>query len=409
MKVVGIIAEYNPFHRGHAYQLDYARNTLGADYVIVVMSGPFTQRGCPAIFDKYERARQALCGGADLILELPVCYATASAEYFASAGVQLLSDTNIVSTLLFGCETPDRDGIRQTAELLLEEPAPYRDALQRYLANGHSFPKARMSALSECGITFPLDRANNILAVEYVKALLRSNSTIEAVPMARKESDYHSLSLDSAYASATAIRNALWETAGAPSLSAELLQVIPQESHEQVKTLMATRQFLHPNDVSPLLHYALIRETNFMRYFDSCPELSARIERYLDQYVTFTDFCSLLKTKNLTHSRISRSLCHILLDINETFVSEVMKDNRVSYLRVLGFRKDSAVLLQKLDQNSSLPLITSPKDTCQLLDEPSRRMLGNDLLGSDLYRVMLTKKAGHACPTEFTRKLLVME
>ena len=148
MKVVGIIAEYNPFHRGHEYQIRYAKETLGADYVIVATSGDFVQRGAPALMPKHLRAEMALLGGADLVLELPVQVSTASAEGFAAGGVSLLDGLGIVDELCFGSECGDTEILMETARILVAEPPVYRDFLQKNLREGMSFPLARSRALT---------------------------------------------------------------------------------------------------------------------------------------------------------------------------------------------------------------------------------------------------------------------
>ena len=150
MKVTGIIAEYNPFHRGHAYHIEQAKKLTGADAVVVVMSGDFTQRGTPAIMDKYARARMALMNGADVVIELPSCYACASAEYFADGAVALLDSLGIVDTLCFGSECGSIDMLRPIAQVLVDEPEAYKKTLKAELAIGRSYPTARNTALVHC-------------------------------------------------------------------------------------------------------------------------------------------------------------------------------------------------------------------------------------------------------------------
>lgn len=208
MKVVGIIAEYNPFHRGHEYQIRYVRETLGADYVIVAMSGDFVQRGAPALMEKYLRAEMALLGGADLVLELPIQVSTASAEGFAAGGVSLLDGLGCVDELCFGSECGDTEILMETARILVAEPPVYRDFLQKNLRDGMSFPLARSRALTsyvaksaisdvssgDGHFIFPeqmdsiLSSPNNILGIEYCKALLRQNSSIRPHALLRKGS-----------------------------------------------------------------------------------------------------------------------------------------------------------------------------------------------------------------------------
>ncbi len=191
MKVTGIIAEYNPFHQGHAYHLARARELTGADRLLVVMGGNFMQRGEPAIVDKYARAEMALKNGADLVLELPAAAATGSAEYFAEGAVELLDVSGVVDALCFGSELGKLAPLEKAAALLLEEPEEYRQLLREELKRGKNFPEARETALSAF---FPerelLSAPNNILAIEYLKALKRRKSSIEAVTIPRL-GNYH--------------------------------------------------------------------------------------------------------------------------------------------------------------------------------------------------------------------------
>lgn len=215
MKTAGIIAEYNPFHTGHEYQINYIKEKLRTDYVVIAMSGDFVQRGTPALFSKYVRAEMALRSGADLVLELPVSISSASAELFARGGVQLLDGLGVTDILCFGSECGDTDALMELAKILAEEPEAFQDALRRNLKDGMTFPKARSMALSA---VFPeaekyqqlLSSPNNILGIEYCKAILRENSSISPVSIKREGNDYHENTLfENHFPSASAIRNAI--------------------------------------------------------------------------------------------------------------------------------------------------------------------------------------------------------
>ena len=216
MKVAGIIAEYNPFHKGHQYHIEETRKKTGADYVVVVMSGDYVQRGEPAIADKYMRTQMALSGGADLIIEMPTIYATASAEYFATAGIGILDKLGCVDYLSFGSEWADIEDFSAYASLFLEEPEEYKEILQEQLKLGKSFPEARAFAAGkilfnskpEKAIEF-LKEPNHILGLEYIKALKRRNSSIEPIVVKRKDNHYHESELTKGYSSATAIRQTM--------------------------------------------------------------------------------------------------------------------------------------------------------------------------------------------------------
>ena len=216
MKIAGIIAEYNPFHKGHEYQITYTREHLGADYVIVAMSGDYVQRGTPALLPKHIRSEMALKCGADLVLELPVSVSTASAELFAKGGVQLLENLGVVDFLCFGSESGSVSELKSLAAILTEEPEEYKQVLKKHLSQGKTFPSARALALQEYTKTVSCDSLkhaeeillspNNILGIEYCKALLRVKSCIEPCTLKREGAGYHDTSLFNQNPSASAIR-----------------------------------------------------------------------------------------------------------------------------------------------------------------------------------------------------------
>lgn len=410
MKVVGIIAEYNPFHLGHAYQLRYAKETLGADYCVVVMSGPFTQRGTPALFDKYTRASHALTCGADLVLELPVIYATASAEIFATGGVSTLQNTGIVDNLLFGCEADALESFKEIASILIDEPPEYREKLQQALQQGQSFAAARATALCHPEYEALLASPNNILAVEYMKALLRLDSTMEPVCLKRRGCGYHNESLDAPIASATAIRKAILSQDGDISSGnpATILAQHPSEIQENIRQLLDGNEYLSPQDISSMLVYALLSREDFSDIFDCNEDISNKILRIRHLYASFDSYCEELKTKNITHTRISRILCHILLNISKQDLPDRSNGYHpadiVPYLRILGVNERGTRLLSQIKECGSVPLLTTPKDADIILSEAAYHMLQKDVYAADLYRSALSAKTHHLYPTEYTRK-----
>ena len=352
MKIVGIIAEYNPFHQGHAYHLAESRKITQADYVIVVMSGNYVQRGIPAMFDKYTRAEAALKQGADLILELPLSAATGSAEYFASGAVSLLQHTGIVTDLCFGSECGNLTLLQRPADVLSEEPPEYQQFLRDYLKKGEPYPKARALALHSYDASIPLEllnEPNNLLALEYLKALGKYNCTIQPHTICRKGNHYHDIQLTEGIpASASGIRTALIEKKG--TFTDELQKQLPFYhlfENYSGKTPITEDAF------SLLLLEKLrrIQHEPLTVYFDVNEELSNRIWNCIDDFTSFSQFTDRLKTKNLTRTAVSRALLHILLDIRAY--------EEPSMFRVLGFRKHSAQLLKMLTEKGSLPVVTS--------------------------------------------------
>lgn len=215
-KTVGIIAEYNPFHNGHAYQIREVRKQSGADYIIIVMSGDFVQRGRPALLDKYARARLALLGGADLVLELPCAAASGSAARFAQEAVRILDRLGVVQELWFGSEAGELAPLLEAAAVLAEEPPHFRNALRQSLRQGNSYPLARQKALEACSadgekLAAPelLCLPNNILGIEYCTALKRLRSSVLPRTLKRVGSGYHDRQASGSFASASALRLAV--------------------------------------------------------------------------------------------------------------------------------------------------------------------------------------------------------
>ena len=241
MRIVGIIAEYNPFHNGHQYHIEKSLELTGADAAVVVMSGNFIQRGAPAIMPKHSRAKMALKNGASLVIELPVPYATGSAEYFAYGAVSLLDDFGCVDALCFGSECGNLNLLKTLAKILVKEPAEYKELLSCYLKQGNSFPLARQYAMRDYlhsdQVNDILAEPNNILGIEYLKALYRLNSTIEPYTIQRVSSHYHDQELQESYSSASAIRNVI-KSEDFDSLKLQLSEesfefLMPKVSHDK--------------------------------------------------------------------------------------------------------------------------------------------------------------------------------
>lgn len=430
MKVAGIIAEYNPFHKGHKYQLDRLRELARPDYIIIAMSGDFLQRGTPALMDKYTRARMSLLQGADLILELPACFATASAESFARGGVLLLAATGLTDTLCFGAESDDPARLKSLACLLNREPDWYKSALLASLKKGRSFPAARAEALPEYADL--LELPNNILAVEYLKALEKLVPAMEPLFIQRKGSGYHDTDITGFLASASAIREQLLSGVSyhncqsgirnisdsyrsdlpeigntSPTGWSALAAALPESSLKIMQEYEKKAAFLQEDDFSQLLHFCLLRETkeSLTGYADITEDLANRIASRKRDFTSWSSFCRLCNTKDTTYARISRALTHILLDIH----AEDLNTASLPYLRVLGFRRSATPLLTRLKSCAKAPIITSPSSAEGQLNAQGLSMLHTDLRASDLYRCIVTDRTGHTYPNEYQRKLLIVE
>lgn len=435
MKVTGIIAEYNPFHKGHKYQIDYCKKKLNSDYVIVAMSGDYVQRGTPALLPKHVRAEMALRCGADLVLEMPVSVSTASAEAFAMGGVSMLDGLHIVDSLCFGSEYGEVSALMELAEILVEEPEEYRQLLKEFLSNGLSFPSARCQALTEYfknphnftgddfdGVLTPLlnqivqilNSPNNILGIEYCKALLRLKSNIKPVTLKRQGMGYHetlaetdgsdrfSCTDGNTFASASAIRELLKATL-TPETISRIASQVPDEISLLLASSLQRNGFLTEDALDPLLSYCILKENadSFCSYLDVSRDLAERIMNRSNELNGFLQAASFLKTKELTQSRIQRALLHIILGIREVPAT-------VPYARVLGFRRESSTLLKEIKDSSSIPLITKLADANSLLDESGRSLLYETVFSSNLYEKLLCRKNGRNFVHEYQKQLVIL-
>jgi len=411
MKTVGLITEYNPFHNGHAYHIEKAKMLTGADRVIVVMSGDFVQRGAPAVMPKHLRAESALLSGASLIIELPVCFATGSAEYFAQGSISLLNRLGCIDSICFGSECGDLHLLKEIAQILADEPIEYQTALKQALKEGASFPAARQEALNIYSDKYSeiLASPNNILGIEYLKALAKIHSKMEPFTIKRIGAGYHDMDIDGQFSSATAIRSDIYQLADVNS-SFESLPLthiqtqVPSSCHELMKKNYQTRYPVKADDFSLLLKAKLLSETagSLSHYLDMSPELANRILRLRNDYLSFEQFCDLLKTKELTRSRISRSFIHVLLGITNDWLTAMKAP--APYARILGFRRDHADLLGILKRTSDIPLITSPARA--VLADTAYQMLELDVYASDLYESVITDLYGTPFHNELTKQII---
>ena len=435
MKVIGIVAEYNPFHKGHAYQIAHIRKKLDADYVIIAMSGNFVQRGAPALLDKYTRARMALSCGADLVLEIPALCATASAEYFAKGGVNLLQRTGVVTDLCFGAESENIDLLKKAASVLAEHSASFEKDLQKRLKTGISYPLARAQTLEEYlvvsgnadlqELSLLLNSPNNILAIEYLKYLTVHAKEIIPRPILRKGQGYHdtqlrsdsTLSPEDTFASASAIRSLLHRNLEQSSAGKQtdernfpghLSDTMPANACEILNDY--PHPFLFEDDFSALVHYKILSESpeELSTYADSSADLANRIYHKRHEFVSWTQFCQLLKTKNTTYTRLSRLLLHIILNFHAEDYQLLASSSPISYLRVLGFQKKSAPLLSEIKKYGTAPLVTSVSDALKVLPQTACQMIKQDIICSDIYNLALTAKGNQNLRNDHTHPIVIL-
>lgn len=421
MRTIGIIAEYNPLHGGHRYQIEETRRRFQAEFVAVAMSGDFVQRGEPAIFDKYARTKAALSAGVDLVVELPVCFATSSAEDFAAAGVALLDRLGVVDGLCFGSEAGDVTSLRTAAELLVREPEEYKNRLRECLKSGASFPKAREEALLAClnSSNDLLSTPNNILGVEYIKALLRRGSRIEPLTIRRKGQGYHELVLPAdatAYPSASALRQAIRDRyTGRTSCIGQTGCTGQADVTATGALVPGFENFtpVFPDDLSSILNWRLLELTDsgqdLSAYADISPELAARLRRHALDFASFTGRIEQLKTRQYTYTRISRGLLHLLLGITDGDIALAKGLDYAPYVRILGFRKAALPLLSDIKKRCPLPLITKTADAGRRLDGDALRLFHLDLHASHLRQSIVYAKSGQRLPNEYTQSVIIWQ
>ena len=380
---VGIIAEYNPFHNGHAYHIRKAKEMTQADYCIVVMSGDFVQRGAPAIYDKYTRTAMALSCGADLVIEIPSVFASSSAEDFAACGVALLNNLGVAGSLCFGSECGDVEKLSGIASILATEPTVYTKELRKELKKGATFPEARNQALISCGIlkneeSSVLVSPNNILGIEYCKALYRQKSPIVPVTLSRKGCGYHDTSLVTEhFSSATGIRKALYDNP----------DILKDAESALIQVPAAVRQILHP-----------------LRY----PGYHKGLFKQLTDFLPFEERINRLKTRQYTYTRISRALLHIALGITSHETALGRNAGYAPYARVLGFKKTSANLMGEIKKRGNIPLITKTADARLILSGTAWSMLQRDFYCSHIYQTIVQNKYHIQMKNEFTHSVVIL-
>lgn len=389
-KVLGIVAEYNPFHNGHLYHLEQAKKITGSNYTVAIISGNFTQRGSTSLFDKWSKAKTALQCGVDLVIELPVLYSISSAENFADGAIKILDSLKVLDYIAFGAETANVDILNSIADVLLREPKEYKNLLSQELQKGISFPKARQNALvaylnDSRKYATVLSSPNNILGVEYLKALKKYRSKISPIAIERYEAGYNDLSYTANIASATAIRNMvknngfeiLKNLMPAPSY-ATLMEAIknghlvPDLSVFEKQIIynlrrMSTFQITQLPDVSEGLEFALKNTAN------SCSNL--------------VDFLNIIKSKRYTSTRIQRILLYSLLGITKKDMDLSKKVQ--PYVRVLGFNERGKFLLSEIAKaNPKLEIVTSVKKFYDATSNKNlKAMIDKDIEATNVYTI----------------------
>ncbi|HHT57953.1 MAG TPA: nucleotidyltransferase [Herbinix luporum] len=411
MKVVGIITEYNPFHKGHKYHIEEAKKITGADYLVAVMSGNFVQRGSPAIINKYDRAMMALNNGVDLVLELPVCYATGSAQYFALGAVALLNQLGIVDYLCFGSECGNIKLLEDAAKLFYKSSESFDNILYSYIRKGLSYPAAREKAAKDLlkADTQIISEPNNILAIEYIRALLLLNSSIKPITIKRNKAHYHDKELKNDISSATAIRSILQNSKNPAEFSPVKNNVTNCVYDYFIKNY--NRRFpITMEDFSSIIKYKLTYESNrkLTEYLDLSSDLVDRIKNIDIQNYDIESLMQIIKSKNITLTRVSRALIHILLNIKKKDFKEYIDDEIIYYGRILGMKKEASHLIRKIKEYERIPIITKVSKADKQLSSLGMSMLNQDILASHLYNQVVFEKFKISIPNEFKHGICIL-
>lgn len=386
MNITGIITEYNPFHNGHLYHLSQCKKNTNADGVICVMSGNFVQRGGPAIIDKWKRTSMALENGVDLIIELPSYYAVSSAEFFAMGSISILNNLGIVNNIFFGSECGDIDYLTKISNVLVDENIAFKSLLKKFISSGLTFAKAREKALIEFldnpEIENIISSSNNILGIEYIKALIKLKSSITPKTLRREGSSYNDKKLTESLSSATSIRETLKN--GYSLL--ELCNSMPPESYKLFSKLQDLNYpFVFEEQMYSFIKYKLYTNCiNFNNLIEITEGLHNKILKEICDSKSYDDLILRIKSKRYTYSKISRILTQIFIGF-EAYDPNNIDINNHLYARVLGFNSKGKDILSLVKKSSSIPIISKvPK----YFDNP---LLELDLLSTKAYSILNPK------------------
>ena len=381
MNVCAVVAEYNPLHLGHVKHLSYIREVLGAKYIVVVMSGNFTQRGEPAVLDKFTRARHAVLAGADLVIELPTVFATSNAEIFAKGAIKTILSLGIADAICFGAESGTKDDFINLAKALNNESKEFKKLLKEKLDSGISLVKARFETVKELGMDFDeslISTPNNILGIEYVKAILSQKSDIEIYPMIRT-GNHNDKTFKKGITSASSIR--------------ELVKI------GKIKKLKKSMPNFVYRDLTPypfvfekLIMGALLRSSaEELAEISDCTEgLENRLKALAKDNTSLTSFTEKAVTKRYTLSRINRILIANLLGIKNSFVKDCLCEPL--YAKVLAVNSVKKELITMLSENSSVPILTRKSDYLNL-KKTAKKCFGTDIVALDTYNLATETRA----------------
>lgn len=401
MNLLGLIVEYNPFHNGHKYHLEKSKEITNATHTVAIMSGSFLQRGEPALFDKYTRAEMAVKNGVDLVIELPTLYACQSAEIFSHGSVATLNSLNCVNSLCFGSEEGNIDILQTISEILVKEPSDFKTTLKNFLDEGIVFPVARSKALyeyiknnhllelSEDELQQVLNSSNNILGIEYIKSLIKLNSSIKPYTITRIASKYNSTDIESNICSATAIRNSLKDNTDLKLIE----NVVPLHTFNEINHKINTNF----NPVFDYMFYDLLSSTiirdvdNLTKYFEVNEGIENKIYSNVFTSKNLEELINSTKSKRYTMTKIKRTLNNILLGINRDDVIKVKDLDRVPYIRILAFNNKGREIIKKIKTSSDIEIITKFSKISHVDDPIFDTLIKYDLKSSNMYNLIYYK------------------
>ena len=387
-RVLGIIAEYNPFHNGHLYHVSESKQETGAQYVIAIISGNFVQRGNTSITNKWIKARMALLNGVDLVIELPTIYSISSAENFAEGAIKIFNSLGIVDTISFGMEASDISTLNNIANVLYNEPKEYITMLSHELKKGNSFPKARENALMMYlndikRYANVMAGSNNILGIEYLKAMKKTKSIINPIGIKRQKVLYNDKYIVDEFASATAIRKMLMTK----QLN-DISKVMPRNSYLLLgEELKKGHYVIDISKFEKEIIYTLRKMSS--EEIAKLPDVSEGLENLIknaaDSCNTLEELINIVKTKRFTQTRIQRILLYSLLGITKKQM-EISK-KITPYVRVLGFNnKGKELISEMMTLNPKLNIVTSVKRYIDdIANKNLKEMLETDILATNIY------------------------
>jgi len=406
--VLAIISEYNPFHNGHILHLKESLKMTKADFTIAIMSGNFVQRGDTSLIDKWSKTEMALRQGIDLVIELPTIYATSSAENFAEGSIKILNTLGIIDYLSFGSEIGQIKALDDVATVLAKEPKDFSDIIKHQLKSGLSYPKAREIALQMYFGNSPiyteaLQNPNNILGVEYIKALKKSKSTITPITIKRNYSDYNSKSIKNGIASSTAIRYMIEK-------GKNIHSVVPFETYEILEKLMQNGQIVPNLKIFEKQIIYILRKMT-LNEIANLPDVTEGLENKIK---TAANSCndldtliSKIKSKRFTQTRIQRILLYALLDIKKRDMS--VSKRATPYIRVLGFNKHGKRIISAIaEHNPKAKIVVSVKRFLETnKDSTLNNMIMKDILATNIYT--LGYKNNSIANLDYTHKILELK